>query len=400
MSDENINELNIGDIEEPEGTGDEMPGRPRKRKRNLVITLAVIILIAAAIVIVVVMSLRGYHHVALTQVAEMTVSEEASYANLNGFIINYSRDSASCINPNGNTLWTESYEMQQPVISVNNDVAAIADRNGTLIKIFNKQGILGTVQTDMPIRAITVAENGEVAAVLDDTDVTWVYLYSQTGTEIAYFKTTMDQTGYPVSVAISPNGRMVCMSAMQIENTQTKTTVSFYDFSQQAEDTDDNFVCSFDYTDEVVTYVQYLSNSCAFGASDSRLVYFKGENPPDNSTNILFKDENLRGLYYNRDNIGLLFPDTESEEEYRLDVYDTNGTKTGEVNFTMDFTNLQIYGGRVYINNDQECRIYSIHGREIFDGSLGTTIDLLIPSASASRMTVVSGDDILSVNLS
>ncbi len=401
MSEENKRIDNLSEAaEEDIGRSSRRSGWVRGRRRNTMITVIVLIMIVISALIVILTSFRGYRHAAVRDVARIAISEEASYVNMDGFVISYSRDSASCTNSAGNEIWNEQYEMQQPVISVSGDRAAIADRGGTQIKIISSTGVDGSVNTDMPIRAVSVSESGVVAAVLDDTDVTWVYLYNSDGSEIAYFKTTMDQSGYPLYVALSPSGTKVCISSLQVQDTMTKTVVTFYDFSKGSDRVEGNYVNSFEYSDEIITYVKYISEKLAVGVSDKRFVYYSGEDMSDNSVNISFNNELLRGAYASTENIGLLFPDTESEEEYRLDVYDKSGTKVGAVRFTMDFTSLQIYNNRIYVHNDQECRIYSMQGREIYNGTFGMNIDLLIPSSRPSRITIITGEEIKTVDLS
>ena len=56
--------------------------------------------------------------------------------------------------------------MQNPIVSVCGEVAAIADYNGRTIYIQSKEKQLGTVTTNLPIRSINVAANGVVAVVL------------------------------------------------------------------------------------------------------------------------------------------------------------------------------------------------------------------------------------------
>ena len=65
----------------------------------------------------------------------------------------------------------------------------------------------------------------------------------------------------------------------------------------------------------------------------------------------------------------------------------------------MDFTTLQISGGYIYLNNDQELQIYTIRGREIFNGTIGTTVRAVIPSSLARRMTVVTDSEIDTLKL-
>ena len=65
----------------------------------------------------------------------------------------------------------------------------------------------------------------------------------------------------------------------------------------------------------------------------------------------------------------------------------------------MDFTDLQINGDYIYINNDSELQIYTTGGRRIFDGSLGVSIRALIPSSRPRRLTVVTESTIDTVTL-
>jgi hypothetical protein len=56
-----------------------------------------------------------------------------------------------------------------------------------------------------------------VAAVLDDSTVTAIYLYSVAGEQLAYFKTTMSKSGYPVAIAISDDGKQIAVSYLKAE---------------------------------------------------------------------------------------------------------------------------------------------------------------------------------------
>ena len=40
----------------------------------------------------------------------------------------------------------------------------------------------------------------------------WVYLYDSEGNTLANFKTTMKDSGYPISISLSPNAELLCVS--------------------------------------------------------------------------------------------------------------------------------------------------------------------------------------------
>ncbi len=50
------------------------------------------------------------------------------YENFGSNVLKYTRDGASYIDDHGENVWTESYEMKMPIVSVNGDFAAIAGK--------------------------------------------------------------------------------------------------------------------------------------------------------------------------------------------------------------------------------------------------------------------------------
>ena len=91
---------------------------------------------------------------------------------------------------------------------------------------------MGTIHTMLPIHSIAASENGEVAVIMNDSKVTWVRLYTARGKEIAYIVRSMEENGYPIAAAVSPDGKTLCLSSVQMSNTAVKSNVSFYDFGK------------------------------------------------------------------------------------------------------------------------------------------------------------------------
>ena len=65
----------------------------------------------------------------------------------------------------------------------------------------------------------------------------------------------------------------------------------------------------------------------------------------------------------------------------------------------MQYKDIKIVGDKVYINNEQQCQIFTLSGRCLFDGELDRAISALIPGAGLSDLLVVTGGEIDSVNL-
>lgn len=383
------------DIPEERQEKDGYLKRIRRHRRFVFARTAIGILLLAALAVAVYIQIdsRIFSGVSYKKIGDVTRSLGTGYKMLGSHVLVYSRDGASCIDPEGKAVWNITYEMQRPILDQNGEVAAIADYNGSSVYVVGEKGILGTVNTNMPVRGISVAGNGEVAAVLGDTSVTWVYLYSKDGQEIAHFKMSMDQTGYPVATAISPGGEMVAVSHLLPDGSNMKSSVAFYNFGSVGQNEVDNYVSGFDYTNEIVPVLHFITDSSSFAVSDSRIVFFQGKEIPQSGETVFFSEE-LKGVYYGDGYAALLFPDTSGEHTQRLDVYNAKGVLVSSVGISMDFSDVQIAYGRIYIYDDQECMIYDIDGRLKFKGAFGRNVMALIPSAKIDRMTVITEEGV------
>ena len=341
--------------------------RRHKRRRYIRTVTFVLLLIAVLMSGVILWMRRGYRHADLEPVITLSAEDGTAYESLGGNII-------------GNVI-------------------AIANRSGYYVYVMNTQGLMGTIHTMLPIHSIAASENGEVAVIMNDSKVTWVRLYTARGKEIAYIVRSMEENGYPIAAAVSPDGKTLCLSSVQMSNTAVKSNVSFYDFGKNGSGSGDHLVDFSDFIDEVVPEIRYIDNSTCVGVSDKRLIYFiNSPFRPSSSTNIMFS-ENLQGVFCSESLIGLLFVNTKEDSEYRLAVYNKRGKKLGTVKFTMQFTDIAIAGDKVYIYDEKNCQIFTIDGRCLFNGELGKSIRAMIPGPELSDILVVSGGEIDSVHL-
>lgn len=331
----------------------------------------------------------------------VTVAQGARVEKLGSNILLYSKDGMSCLDSKGNALWNQTFEMQTPMVSICNDVAAVGDYNGRTIYVANSTGQLGTINTNLPIRKICVAESGLVAAVLDDSDVTRIFLYNgneNTETSIVDFKATMDKSGYPVSISLSPNGKLMAISYLYVDSGDMKTSVAFFNFGEVGRNQSDNYVSGFDYLDTIVPYVQFMNNNTAFGVSDDRIVFFEGSEKPGNIATAMLEEE-VRGVYYNESYVGLVFVNQTGESAYRLDVYNTAGGKIHSLFFDIEYTDIIFSKDQIIIYNDMDCQICNIRGVDKFAGEFEKPVSLLVPTSSVYRFVAVTGSSIDMIEL-
>ncbi|MBQ7781101.1 MAG: hypothetical protein IJ405_03665 [Lachnospiraceae bacterium] len=312
---------------------------------------------------------------------------------LGKYILTYSKDGAHCTDSAGNVLWDQTYEMQSPIVSICGDVVAIGDYNGRTIYVQSAEKQLGTINTNLPIRNLCVAGNGVVAAVLEDTEETWIRIYDASGKELLYFRTTMKNTGYPISVSLSPDALLCTISYIYVDAGKVKSSVAFYNFGEYGQNQIDNLVGGYDYPDTLVSYVQYMNNSTVFAVGDDSVMFFKVSQKPD-APQIYYFDEEVRGVYYNEEYVGLVFYNEASEKRYRLDIYNAAGNLIESKEFDMDYADIVFDKDTYIIYNEKECIITTMDGVEKYNGIFKKQVRLLVPTSGKYRYTLVTDDTI------
>lgn len=376
---------------------DKILRHKKRRYRRTVISVATVTVVLVLAVIL--WMQRGYTRAELIRISALAADEAASYENLGGNVVQYGNTGAVCIDQRGNTLWNVSYEMEQPIASVSGDVIAIGNRSGYNVYVLNTQGLMGTIRTTLPIHDIAAAENGEVAVIMNDTKATWIRLYTAGGKEIAYLVRTMAENGYPIAAAVSPDGETLCLSSISMANAAVKTSISFYNFGSAGQKAADHQVRHADFIDEVIPYIHYVDNTTCVVVSDKQLVCFwKSIFRTSGNSSSQFSG-NVQGVFCGDSFIGVLSTNTKGESQYTLDLYNKRGKKAGSVNFTMQYTDVDIAGDKVYIHNEQECQIFTIGGHCLFNGKIDKPISAMIPGAGLSDLLVVTDGEVDSVRL-
>ena len=163
------------------------------RRKKAVLKPVAVILIAVFVVLAGFLFLekRTYRNykVQVTSEQEDTVSTQYTY--LSGKILRYSSDEVSLVNNKLETVWSQTYDMQNPVADVCGDCAVIADKDGTSMVFLDKNGITGTVSTSYSIVKAKVSKTGMAAAILDGGDHTWINFYNLDGSLVAENQTNI-----------------------------------------------------------------------------------------------------------------------------------------------------------------------------------------------------------------
>ncbi len=377
---------------------DNMLARHRQiRLYTILVVLALLAAVAAGSYIT--WKNKIYIGYQVIQQSEWVRALESKSINLGGTIFTYSNDGMSCTDLRGKTIWNQTYEMQNPEIRTCGKTVAVGDYNGRKIYVANTQGMIGTVETTMPIRDFSVSANGVVAAVLDDSTVTSIYLYnSATGESFADFKTRMSNSGYPIAVDVSSDGSLAAVCYIKVEKGKMVSNIGFYNFSAVGQNYTDNFVSGYAYPDAVVPLVHFMANDTVFALADNRQMFFKGKQKPESLSETMISEE-IQSVFYDDSHVGLVFFNTAAETTYRLEVYDTSAKKVSEIAFDLDYKEIVFDSSGIIIYNDNECLIYDWDDRLKYQGLFQERVTCFIPGKSISRHTLVTENAIQTIEL-
>lgn len=373
--------------------------------RHRQLKLYTVLFVLAAVAVVAAISYIGWKNKVYTdyEIIQQNVwerSSEAKSMNLGGTLFTYSNDGMSCTDTKGKIIWNQTYEMQNPIIRTCQKTVAVGDYNGRSIYVSDTLGTLGTIETTMPIRDFCVSSNGIVAAVLDDSKVTAIYLYSakEKGKALAYFKTTMSKSGYPIAIDISDDGCQVAISYVKAEDGKVSSSIGFYNFSAVGQNYTDNLVSGYGYSGAVVPLIHFMGNDTVFAVADNRLMFFKGKQKPESLADILISEE-IQSVFYDDKHVGLVFYNTAADTTYRVEIYDTNAKKVSEIAFNMEYNDILFDQSGVIIYNENDCIMYDWDNRLKYQGAFKDQVTCFIPSGNIARHTLITDDTIQLIEL-
>lgn len=400
MSTTNIREfMKHKQMREKQNSSDYMEKIKVHRQAIFYRILAVILIFA---IIGIIISVKYTSHIYTTyeviSTVERTKVQSTTDVRLGTSILSYSKDGAYCMDAKGNVMWNQTYEMQNPILATCQDVAAIGEYNGSTIYIANTQQQLGEIRTNLPIKDICVAGNGVVAAVLEDADTTWIYVYDKEGNILVYFRTRMVQSGYPVAMSLSPNAKLMAVSYLYVDVGTIKSSVAFYNFDSVGQSKTDRYMSGYDYVDAVVPFIKFISNDTAVAVADNRLMFYKGSQKPESSIEKLLSNE-VQSVYWSDKYVGLVYYNDSGETPNLLEIYNADGNKVTDKAFSIDYTDIFFEEDHYIIYNPNESLICTINGKEKFSGVFEKPINVMVPTSGSYKYTLVTENTLESIQL-
>jgi hypothetical protein len=208
---------------------------------------------------------------------------------------------------------------------------------------------------------VSVAAQGTVAILMENDGTSYLQLYDKSGSQLAAGELHVQNSGYPLDIALSENGEKLAVSMLDINEGTVKTVIAFYNFGAVGQNSIDKIVSSYTYADLVIPQIRYMSGDTLVAFGDDRVILFTGSQKPAESKTIQLSAE-VKSIFYDDGHFGMVY-DGDNEQKHRLEYYDLSGNLARELSFDTDYTEVSVLdNGNICILGEDSCEIYNARG--------------------------------------
>lgn len=361
----------------------------RKRQLKRVAIVAACCVVAFA-VFYIVSQVKTYDKYKSIDTIERADTSATKFTLFQGKILKYSNDGAIYTDQENNIIWNQSFEMDNPLMAMNDSYVAFADVDGQDIFILNDAGLQGTIKTNMSIKKIDIAQKGIVAVLMENQSTSYLALYNIEGEKLAEGGIHMENSGYPMDIAISDDGEKLAVTILDVASGSVKTTLSFYHFGTIGQNQIDNLVNTYSYAGSVIPRVEYVDDSTMLAFADNGVMLFRGEQVPESFKEVLVSTE-VKSIFYDDSYFGLILLDNEVKNGRKMVIYDMNGSEVTSVSLDMGYD--QVYflkNHEICVQNSQQCQIYTLHGVKKFESAFASDLYFVMDRFGVRNYSVLT----------
>ena len=308
-------------------------------------------------------------------------------------MIRYSKDGMAMTDKSGNLIWTQTYEMTSPAIVVSDPYVAVGDIGANTIYIFNEYGQLGRINTDVPIQEIRISAQGVIAAVLSDSATNYINLYDKQGNVLGSIKASLQNTGYPLAIALSSDATRLLASYLCMDGSTVKTRVISYNFS----DTQSKHVIDTLELEELYPKIEFLENNNAVMFGEKSFVLYNTDTK-EITAQQTFENE-IASVFCSDQKIGFIFKASDENGQYYMEIYNKAGRKNSSVYFDFDYEGINVYDDEVILYNSQEMAVYQMNGRLKFTSTLNTSVTNIMASWESGMYWLVDDQSLREIHI-
>lgn len=374
---------------------DEIDQQIRRHRRKVVRRVIAAIFVIALLFVGIQLwsALRSYDSYEIRNKIEQQDSGSAKYETFLGKTVEYNNDGIVYRDLDNELIWNQSFEMSTPMLSICENYLAIYDQGGTSIYIMTTTGLSKKIETSTPISTVCVANQGTVAVLMKEDNVSTVRLYDRKGNELANGEFYVEKGSFPIDIALSYDAQKLAVDMLDVKEGKVSSTVSFYNFGSVGQNEIDNNVGTYSYADMFISEISYVASDRMVALSDTGFLVFEGTQKPALKRQVDF-DQEVQSVFCNNKYVGITYANAKKEENWHIKVYDLNGNTVMENDTAIAYNKIEFLDrNEVCVRDDYNCEIYTIHSIRKFAYTFDQTLYKILSGADATSYTfVLSGE--------
>lgn len=340
--------------------------KEHKLKRLRWTAIIVGICVAAVIIYYVYMQHKTYDDYKVTAEISRSDTSATHYLSYNEGFLKYSNDGAAYVSTGNDNIWNQSYEMENPLVSICQSYVAIADKQGETIYVLNGDDLQGEITVNMPISKVEVASQGTVAVLMEENGTGYLSLFDKSGDQLAEGAIHVENGGTPMDIALSSDGKKLGVSIVDVSGGVAKTTVTFYNFSSTGQNQIDNIVGAYSYEDTIIPEVAYVNDNTMLAFADNGVYTFSGSDSPKEAQHLEVTEE-IQSVFYDDSYFGLAYTDASKDTGRIIKVYDLKCNEQVTIQTELSYDTIQFLDNHeICLFNEKQCTVFTLGGLQKF----------------------------------
>lgn len=373
----------------------------KQKQKDWTKRIFLIILLVFAVIIFYVLNNSRCGYYIYKEETETENNDDVAYETFGDGYIKYSRNGIEYQKKFGVAEWNIPVSFQNPILSKSDSFIVLADKGSNVAMLFDVNGKVREFTLKYPVVQMDVADNGILEVILQAEDSNFIQMYDKEGNLVADMKSSVDKTGYPMAASVSSDGTKLAVSYFAISGMSSKTTVAFYDFSQQLQTDDVTLIGGFDYEDTMIAKLKFTDKDTLVAFGESKTYYYDVSDEPKVKKEVSF-DQEIQSIFLNGKYIGYVLDNSENVEEgkYLLYLYTDSGAKKMETDIDMDYESIDMKENQIIAIQDNQCTIINTGGKILYQGELeGSSIEEILPVQGWRTYQVIFSDKIVKMKL-
>ena len=316
--------------------------------------------------------------------------------------VTYSKDGISFENLAGEVQWDQVLDLTSPKLVGCEDYFAVGDIDANAIFVFNGQGMQGQITLEKPLVDLKVSRQGVVSAILADDAMNRINMYDKSGKLLVGINATIATTGYPLAMALSPDGTRLVVSYAVFGGDRLKNQIIFYDFSNESSSSTPSGIVT---SRQLIPKLEFTDNQTVLACGENSFMTYRFDETVTELNSQQF-DQKVRSLFVTNDSIGIITRNTKEPknekdqvDRYVVTLYHLTGGQYASFTFDDDYKTVTASEEEMILCSDRKCVMYTFNGHRKFDYTFDEEIVSVTPAMVSGRYILINNETMQMISL-